>query len=76
MDKEVIQARGKDAVRIIRELIRKGSVNRIVVKTNKGKILLNIPVTMVVVGALLSPMLIGASVVLAFVKECKIEIER
>ena len=75
MDREVIRANGKEVVEIIRCLIKKGSINRIVVKNNKGKIVLNIPINVALVGALMAPVLVGASFAFSIIQEYTIEID-
>ena len=64
-----------EVVEIIRCLIKKGSINRIVVKNNKGKIVLNIPINVALVGALMAPVLVGASFAFSIIQEYTIEID-
>jgi len=54
----------------------KGNVTRVIVKDNKGKILLEIPATVGVVGAVLAPWLVALGVIAALVANCKIVAER
>ena len=74
MEREVIEERGRALVGKLKELIGKGNASRIVIKAKSGKIILNIPVTLVAVGAILAPALSVLAVVLTFVKDCKIEV--
>ena len=76
MNRELIICRGKDVISQIKSIIKKGNANRIMVKTDNGRVLLNLPVNMICLGALMSPMIAGLSVTLAFLKKCEIEIVR
>jgi hypothetical protein len=73
--KEEILVRGNELVEKIRELARKGNVTRIRVKQDE-KIIVEIPVTAGVVGALLAPQLAIIGAVAALISKCTLEIER
>ena len=60
----------------IKELVHEGNVTRIIVKDDKDKLLLDIPVTVGVIGALIAPWLAALGAIAAFVTECKIIVER
>jgi len=53
-----------------------GNVTRIVVKDNTDKVLLEIPATVGVVGAILAPWFLALGVIAALVTNCKIVVER
>jgi hypothetical protein len=73
--KEEILVRGNELVEKIKELARKGNVTRIRVKQDE-KILVEIPVTAGVVGALLAPQLAIIGAVAVLISKCTLEIER
>jgi hypothetical protein len=73
--KEEILVRGNELVEKIKALARKGNVTRIRVKQDE-KILVEIPVTAGVVGALLAPQLAIIGAVAALINRCTLEIER
>ena len=73
MDKETIIVKGKEVFEKVREILRKGNVTRICIKTMDDDVILNLPVNMIVVGGLIAPVLAGAAFMLALVKSCKIE---
>ena len=75
MDRETVTVKGQEILKVIKEIVREGNVRRIIVKHGE-KILLDIPVTIAVVGALIAPPLAGLAFVLALFKECTIEVER
>jgi hypothetical protein len=73
--REEVYVRGNELVEKVKELVRKGNVTKIKVKQD-DRILIEIPVTAGVVGALVSPQLAIIGTVAALVSKCTIEIER
>ncbi|HEY8462543.1 MAG TPA: DUF4342 domain-containing protein [Bacillota bacterium] len=73
--KEEILVRGNELVDKIKEVVRKGNVTRIRVKQD-DKVLIEIPVTAGVVGALLAPQLAIIGAVAALISRCTVEVER
>lgn len=65
-----------ELIKKVEELIHEGNVTRIVVKDETGRTLLEIPVTVGVVGAIIAPWLAALGVIAALVTRCKIVIER
>lgn len=61
------KVRGEDLLAKIKELIHQGNISRIIIKDEEGKVYLEIPVTIGVIGALILPVLaaIGALAALA-----------
>ena len=60
----------------VKELIREGNVTRIIVKNEKGETLIEIPMTVGVIGALLAPYLAALGTIAALVTRCTIAVER
>jgi CBS domain-containing protein len=60
----------------VRELLREGNVTRIIVKDEGGRVLLEIPATVGVIGAVLAPWLAALGVIAALATNCKIVVER
>ncbi len=60
----------------VKELFHEGNVRRILVKDDNGKILLDIPVTIGVVGVLLAPWLAAVGVIAALATKCTLIVER
>lgn len=73
--KEEIFVRGNELVEKIKDLVRKGNVTKIRVKQD-DKILVEIPVTAGVVGALLAPQLAIIGAVATLVSRSTLEIEK
>jgi len=65
-----------DVTKKVKELIHEGNVRRIIVKDEHGKQLLEIPVTVGVVGVLLAPWLAAIGVVAALATKCTLVVER
>ncbi len=73
--REEIFVRGNELVEKIKEIVRKGNINRLRVKQD-DQVLVEIPVTAGVVGALLAPQLAIIGAVAALVSKCTVEIEK
>lgn len=66
----------EDLVKRVKDLIHEGNVRRIVVKDKAGKTLLEIPVTIGLIGTLLVPWMAALGVIAALMTECTITVER
>jgi uncharacterized membrane protein YvbJ len=60
----------------IKELIHEGNVTRVIVKDEHDKLLLEIPVTIGVIGVLIAPWLAALGAIAALATRCKIIVER
>lgn len=60
----------------VKELIREGNVTRIIIKSKDDKVLVEFPVTIGLVGALIAPMLAAVGAIAALVTECKVVVVR
>jgi integral membrane sensor domain MASE1 len=77
MDKtEEFSVKGEELLARIKELIAEGNVRRITIKNPEGRTLLEIPLTIGVVGALIAPVAAAIGAVAALVTECTISITR
>jgi hypothetical protein len=70
------RTKGERLVARVRELIREGNVRRIIVKNEEGRTLVELPMTVGVVGALLAPAWAALGAIAAVVTDCSIEVER
>jgi uncharacterized membrane protein len=73
---EEVTVAADDLVGRVRQLIAEGNVRRIVVRNEKGDLLLEIPVTAVAIGALIAPYLAALGAIAAIVTRATIHIER
>jgi hypothetical protein len=74
--KEEFKVAGEDLVRKVKELIAEGNVRHVSIKGKDGKTIVEFPVTVGVIGALLVPALAALGAVAALVTECTIVIEK
>ena len=73
---EKFSVAANDAIKRVQELLHEGNVTRIRVKDEKGNQLPEIPATVGVVGALLSPWMAALGVIAAITTRCTIIVER
>lgn len=73
---EEFKVNGEDLLRKVKELINEGNVRRIIIKNKEGKQLVELPLTIGVVGAVLAPVLAAVGAIAALVTECTILVER
>ena len=73
---EELSISGEDLVSTVKNLVHQGNIRRITIQNKEGKTLLEIPLTLGVVGALLLPTLAALGALAAIVTECKIVVER
>lgn len=60
----------------VKQLFHEGNVNRIIVKDDNGKVLLEIPATVGVIRAVIAPWLAALGVIAALATRCRIVVER
>lgn len=60
----------------VRELLHEGNVTRVIIKDVNGKVLLEIPATIGVIGVVLAPWLAALGVIAALATNCRIVVER
>ncbi len=63
-------------VQKVKELVHEGNVTKIIVKDEKGNLLLDLPVTVGVVGLVLAPLLAAAGAIAAVATRCTVTVER
>lgn len=74
--KEEFKVNGEEVMAKIKELIKAGNIRRIILKNEKDEILMEIPLTFAVVGAVLAPMLAAIGAMAALLTKCTIVVER
>jgi len=74
--KETFSVKGEQLVSKVKELIAEGNVRCITIRDKKGKIVVEFPLTIGVVGAVLTPVLAAIGALAALLTECTISIER
>jgi len=73
---EEFKVSADDLVKTVKKLIHEGNVRRILIKDEKGKTLIDIPVTVGVVGTILAPWLAALGIIGAIATNCTIVVER
>ncbi len=74
--KEEFQVTGDALVAKIKELVHEGNVRRVTIKNEEGKTLIEIPLTVGVVGAILIPVWAAIGAIAALAAKCTIVIEK
>ncbi len=74
--KSEFKVKGEELLAKIRELIHQGNVTRIIIKNEEGKVYLEIPVNVGLVGALFAPVLAAVGALAALVANFTIEVVR
>lgn len=65
-----------DLVKKVKELIHEGNVRRIIIKNDQGDTVIEIPVTIGIVGAILAPVLAAVGAVGALAGRWTIEVDK
>lgn len=74
--KDFYKVKSEKVVQKVKELIKEGNARRIIIKNEKGKTLIELPLTVGVIGAVLAPVLAAVGALAALVSDCTIEVER
>ncbi len=74
--KEEFKLTGSEVIEKIKDLIHQGNIRRIILKDDSGKAILEIPLTLGVVGAALMPVLAAVGAVAALVAKLTIVVEK
>ena len=74
--KEEFKVRSEEIIEKVKELIHEGNVRRLIIKDEEGKVYLEIPVTIGVIGVVLAPVLAAVGAVAAMVANLKVEVIR
>jgi hypothetical protein len=73
---EEFQVKGEEIVAKIKELLHEGNIRRVIIKNESGKTLIDIPLTIGVVGALLVPQLAAIGAIAALLSHGTIVVEK
>ena len=73
---EEFEVSGDKLLAKIKELVHEGNIRRIAIKNEEGRILIDIPMTLGVVGAILAPQLAAIGAIAALVTHCTIVVAR
>ncbi len=73
---EELKVSGEGLVAKVKELVHEGNIRRITIKNEEGRVLIEFPLTLGVVGAVLVPTLAAIGAIAALVTNCTIVVER
>ena len=73
---EEFRVSGEEVLSKVKELIREGNVRRVAIKNEEGRTLIDIPLMLGVVGAVLAPQAAAIGAIAALVTDCTIVIEK
>jgi hypothetical protein len=67
---------GEELLAKVKSLINEGNIRRIIIKGENDKTLVELPLTIGVIGAVLAPVLAAVGAIAALVTKCTIVVER
>lgn len=70
------QVNGDDVVAKVKELINEGNIRRITIKNEEGRTMLEVPLTLGLIGAALLPVIAAIGAAAALATRCTIIVER
>jgi len=70
------KVKGEDLMKKVRELIHEGNIRRIIIKNDDGKTIMEIPLAVGVIGAILLPVLAAVGAIAAMAVNYTIEVIR
>jgi CBS domain-containing protein len=73
--REEFRVRGEALVEKVKELVHQGNIRRVLIIDGDGKTLLDIPLTLGVIGALVAPQLAALGALAALVSDATIVVE-
>lgn len=73
---EEFRVTGEAVVAKVKELVREGNIRRIILKNEQGEVLIEIPLTLGVVGALLLPVWAAIGAIAAMAANLTVVVER
>ncbi len=73
---EEFHINGEELLARIKELIHEGNIRRVIIKNKDGKVLIEFPMTLGVVGAVLAPTLAAVGAVAALIGEATVVVEK
>jgi len=73
---EKFKVSGSEILEKVKKLIKEGNVQRIIIKDDKGRQLMEIPVTIAVIGTVFAPVLAAVGALAALLSKATLEVER
>ena len=73
---EEFRVEGEKIITKIKELLHEGNIRKVIIKDKDGKVLMEIPVTIGVVGVLIAPQLAALGAIAALLTEATVVVEK
>jgi len=73
---EEFRVDGEELLGKVKQLVNEGKIRRIIIKNKEGEIVMEIPMTIGVVGALIAPQLAALGAIAALVTEATVVVEK
>lgn len=73
---EEFKVSGHEIVAKIKELVKEGNARKIIIKNDKDRVMLEIPLALGAVGALIAPVLAAVGAAAALISKCTIVVEK
>ncbi|MFA5926853.1 MAG: DUF4342 domain-containing protein [Patescibacteria group bacterium] len=73
---EEFKVSGEEIVKKVKEIVKEGNVRRIIIKNEKGETVIELPLTIGAIGALIAPALAAVGALAALLTNCTIVVER
>ncbi|HMV28159.1 MAG TPA: DUF4342 domain-containing protein [Anaerolineales bacterium] len=73
---EEFRVEGEKIIAKIKELLHEGNIRKVIIKDKDGKVLMEIPVTIGVVGVLIAPQLAALGAIAALLTEATVIVEK
>ena len=75
-EEDTFAVKGEELIAKIKELVREGNIRRIIIANEEGETLVEVPLTIGVVGAVLLPVWAAIGAIAAVATKCTIKVER
>lgn len=76
MSSEEFKVEGGELLERVKALIHEGNIRRITIKNEKGDTVIEIPLTLGVIGAVIAPVLAAVGAAAALLTKCTIVVEK
>ncbi len=74
--KEEFKVSGEELVEKIKEIIKEGNARKIIIKNENGESVVEFPLTIGAIGALIAPILAAVGAIAALLTKCTIVVEK
>jgi len=73
---EKFKVAGDEVLKKVKKIIKEGNIHRLIIKNEKGMVVMEVPMTIAVVGTFLAPVLAAVGALAALMTKATIEVER